>query len=122
MSLPTPYALVGATCLADGHPSVCTETASGSIENADGESPVTVDGVAVADHGDAMHYPSHGHAVSLTGSCTDYQTHDLTPDQSAPWTVDGRPLMLEGDDTTDPGSGGRAWIDDAGQDAFELVD
>lgn len=122
MPLPTAYALVGAPCLADGHPSACSEPAEGTIENADGESPLTVDGTPVADHGDAMHFDSHGHSTDAMGNCIDYQTHDLTPDQAPPWTIDGRPLVLEGNDTTDPGSGGRAWVDDAGQSAFKLVD
>lgn len=122
MSLPTPYAVVGADCLADGHPSSCTEPAQGMIEDADGETPLMIDGTPVADHGDAMHYDSHAHDYSSEEGCYAMQSHDLTPDQTPPWTVDGRPLILEGNDTSDPGSGGRAWVDSAGQTGFELVD
>lgn len=115
------YALVGATCKADGHPSACTEPATGSIQD-DGNQPLTVDGTAVADHGDDMHFDSHGHDTDAGDNCIDYQSHDLTPDQTPPWEVDGRPLMQAGNDTTDPDSGGTAWIDSADQSSFEVVD
>ncbi|MFC7323254.1 hypothetical protein ACFQMF_01540 [Halorubrum rutilum] len=107
-------ALVGASCEATGHPSVCGETASGTVQDADNAAAVTLDGDGLATHGDRMHFPSHGHAVSPTGGCTDYQTHDLVPDQSPPITVDGNPVMRVGDSTTDPRSGGTASIVDAG--------
>ena len=107
-------ALVGASCEASGHPSVCGETASGAVQDADNAAPVTVDGTGIATHGDRMHFQSHGHAVAPLGGCIDYQTHDLIPDQSPPITVDGNPVMRVGDSTTDPGSGGTASIVDAG--------
>jgi len=121
MALPTNYALISSSCLANGHPTDCTEPAPGTLQNSDGNDPITVDGTVVADHGDDMHYPSHGHDTDDEGNCTDYQVHQLTPDQSPPWTVDGRPLILVGNDTTDPGSGGRAWVDSTSQSAFQLV-
>ena len=116
------YAVIGADCSATGHPGACTEPAPGTLQNSDGESPLTIDGVAVADHGDEMFFPSHGHDVDEQGNCIAYQEHSLTPDQESPWTIDGRPLMAKGDSTTDPGSGGTATIDSAGQNAFEVVD
>lgn len=119
----TYYALIGASCLADGHPTSCQEPAPGSLVNVDSNAPITLDGTVVADHGDKMHYDSHAHDYSSKEGCHDYQSHDLVPDQTPPWTVDGRPLVLVGNDTTDPGSGGRAWVDGAGgNSAFELVD
>lgn len=127
MSLPTPYALIGSSCLADSHPPECTEPAPGDIVNSDSNNPLTVDGTVVADHGDRMDYPKHAHEhKDIDGDnekeCTNKQPHSLVPDQTNPWTIDGRSLMKVGDDTTDPGSGGRAWIDSTSQSAFELVD
>jgi len=111
-------AVVGAGCLADSHPSSCTEPAPGAVQEG-GSDAITIDGVAVADHGDTMHYPTHAHAyydINGDGSpeCTEMASHDIIPDQTPPITIDGQPVMRVGDDTTDPGSGGRAWIDDAG--------
>lgn len=127
MTLPTPYALIGDDCLADGHPTSCQEPAPGTIQNNDNNTPLTVDGTVVADHGDDMYYSDHAHEYTDSDDdgekeCTTLQSHTLTPDQSPPWTIDGRPLMLVGNDTTDPSSGGRAWIDSTTQTAFELVD
>jgi uncharacterized Zn-binding protein involved in type VI secretion len=121
------YALVGSPCLAEGHPSSCTEPAPGTIENTDNNSPLTVDGSVIADHGDKMFFPSHAHKYSdIDGDgskeCHDMQSHELVPDQNPPWTVNGRPLMQVGNDTTDPGSGGRAYIESTNQSSFELVD
>jgi len=107
-------ALVGAACEATGHPSACTEPAPGSIQDADGTAPITVDGTPLADHGDRLQFPSHGHDVDEEGNCIAYQTHELVPDQTPPITVDGRPVMRVGDSTTDPGSGGTASIVGAG--------
>lgn len=109
-------ALVGAACEATGHPSVCTEPAPGTIQDADSSAPITVDGTPVADHGDRMHFPSHGHAVDEKGNCINYQTHDLIPDQTPPITVNGNAVMRVGDSTTDP-SGGTASIVGAGGNA-----
>jgi len=126
MALPTPYALIGDPCKADGHPSECQEPATGNIQNSDGNAPLTLDGTVVADHGDDMHYSSHAHDTDTDDNgnttCTDTQTHDLTPEQTNPWTIDGRSLILIDDDTSDPGSGGRAWVDSTTHSAFELVD
>lgn len=118
----TKYALVGDPCLADGHPTQCEEPADGTIEDADSKQPLTLDGTPVADHGDDMAYPTHAHAYSSSKGCYDDQSHALTPDQTPPWEVDGRPLIQVGDSTTDPGSGGTAWVDSTSQTAFEVVD
>ena len=112
------FALIGAACLADGHPSSCTEPAPGTVQEG-GTSAVTVDGTPVADHGDVMHYPSHSHSYSDvdgdgSNECTDLSSHDLVPDESPSVTIDGQPVMRVGDETTDPESGGRAWVDGAG--------
>jgi uncharacterized Zn-binding protein involved in type VI secretion len=126
MNLPTSYALVGSDCEADGHPSECQEPAPGTIQNTDSNAPLTVDGTVVADHGDDMHFDSHAHDTGTDSdgntTCTDTQSHDLTPDQINPWTIDGRSLILVGDSTTDPGSGGTAEVVSTSQSAFELVD
>jgi uncharacterized Zn-binding protein involved in type VI secretion len=116
----TLYALIGDPCKAEGHPTACTEPANGTIENTNSDAPLTVDGVVVADHGDGMVFPSHGHAVDADGNCINYQSHTLVPDQTPPWTIDGRPLMRVGDDTTDPTSGGRAYISSTANDSFEV--
>jgi hypothetical protein len=102
-------ALIGATCLADGHPAECEEPADGTIQ---GGSPLRVDSTDVATHSDDMHYPSHAH--DYDGTCHNTQSHDLTPDQTPALRVDGDPIMRVDDDTTDPGSSGRAWIDTSG--------
>jgi len=121
------YALVGSPCLAEGHPSPCTEPAPGTIENIDNNSPLTVDGSVIADHGDRMVFPSHAHKYSdkdgdKSKECHQMQRHELVPDQEPPWTVDARPLMQVSNDTTDPRSGGRAYIESTSQSSFEVVD
>lgn len=116
------YALVGDSCEADGHPTECTEPAPGTIEDTDNSQPLTLDGTAVADHGDRMHFDSHSHDYSTDLGCHDVQSHDLVPDQMNPWTVDGRSLMAVGDSTTDPESGGTAEIVSTSNASFEVVD
>lgn len=113
-------AVHGAACEADGHPTECSEPATGSVEDADDATNVTVNGVPLADHGDVMNFPSHAHAYEDTDgdgvkdSCTQLSSHDLTPDNTPALTVDGQPVMRVGDATTDPGSGGVAQIVDSG--------
>ncbi|RKS83328.1 hypothetical protein BDK61_2671 [Haloarcula quadrata] len=107
-------AVIGAPTEANGHPSACSEPATGSVESTD-DAPLSIEGADVATHAAAvMHFPSHGHATDPMGNCIDYQTHDLTPDQDHLLTVNGEPVMCVDDSTTDPGSGGTATITDHG--------
>jgi len=113
-------ATIGASCEASGHPSECEATVSGSVEDADGETGVTINGTPVATHGDSMEFGSHAHDyVDTDGdgkadSCADFVSHSLTPDSSSSFTVNGEPVMHKGDSTTDPGSGGTAEITGSG--------
>lgn len=101
-------AVDGDSCEAEGHPTVCSEPAQGFVD-ADGS--FTLNGKPIAAHDDAMHFDSHGHDVDpQTGACTDYQSHDVTPEQTHDFTHNGQPVMRVGDTTTDPGSGGTAEI------------
>lgn len=113
-------ATLGAPCEAGGHPSECGAVASGSLEDADGDTSVTLNGTPVATHGDSMHFGSHAHTYEDTDgdgtpdTCTDLSSHDLTPDQTHDLTVNGQPVMRDGDSTTDPDSGGTASITGSG--------
>ncbi|QBI90033.1 hypothetical protein ChaoS9_130 [Halobacterium phage ChaoS9] len=112
--MPENIALAGAPCEADGHPSECTEPATGTVESTD-ESLLSVEGVDVGTHGTAvLHFPSHAHDYNEEDGCIALQSHDLTPDQEHLLTINGASVMLDGDSTTDPGSGGTAEIIDHG--------
>jgi uncharacterized Zn-binding protein involved in type VI secretion len=110
-------AVDGANCEADGHPTSCEEPADGSV-NAP-TTGVTINGTPVGTHGGSMYFPSHAHEYKDTdddGSkeCTTYSSHSLDPDQTHSVTVNGEPIYRVGDSTTDPGSGGTAYIIDSG--------
>jgi uncharacterized Zn-binding protein involved in type VI secretion len=108
-------AVVSANCEATGHPGECQEPVPGEVQDADGDTDFTVNGVPVADHSDVMHFDSHAHSYSGDPpKCGGYTDHDLTPDQDHGFTVNGEPVMREGDSTTDPSSGGTAEILDSG--------
>jgi len=106
----TNVALVGAQCEASGHPGACSEPAPGSV-TATADAILSVEDTDVGSHATAaMHYPSHGHATDPEGNCINYQEHSIEPDQEHILRVNGEPVMLTGDSTTDPGSGGTAEI------------
>lgn len=107
--------LLGANCEATGHPGECGAVASGTTQDADGDTSVTINGVPVMTHGDVMHFGSHAHAYEGDPpACTSYSSHDLTPDQTHAVTVNGQSIVHVGDSTTDPGSGGTASVVDSG--------
>ncbi|UBF19611.1 PAAR repeat protein [Halorubrum tailed virus 10] len=111
-------AVHGATCEADGHPSECQATVTGQTKDADGDTSVTINGVPLTDHGDSMHFPSHAHAYSGDPpACTSYSSHDLVPDESPSFTVNGRPVVRVGDSTSDPGAGTAQVVDSGGNGA-----
>jgi len=103
-------ALLSAPCEATGHPSVCTEPANGSVTEGNTSTSVRINGTVVANHADEMFFPSHGHAVTPTGACTDYQTHSLVPSDTGGISINDKRVMQKGDTQTDPGSGGTATI------------
>jgi hypothetical protein len=76
------YVLDGAPAEAYGHPSVCSEPAPGTVTDT---SPVTYNGTPIATQQDGtIDFDSHGHSTTDTGSCTDYQTHSVTPQTVSP--------------------------------------
>ena len=96
----------GSACEADGHPGECQAVVSGSTQDADGDTSVTINGVPVTDHADSMHFPSHAHSFSgEPPTCGGYYSHDLTPDQNPDITINGEPIVRVGDSTSDPGGG-----------------
>lgn len=108
------YALIGAPAEASGHPSVCSEPASGTVE---GNSTVTYNGTAIANADTAtIEFGSHGHSTDVTGACTDYTTHSITPDTvSETVTYNGKGFFLTQDGVaTDPGTGGSVDITASG--------
>ncbi|AFH21893.1 hypothetical protein OSG_eHP12_00090 [environmental Halophage eHP-12] len=111
----TRIVLLGSDCEADGHPSKCPGVVDGSVVDADGDTSVSVNGTAVASRGDRMDFPPHEHAIDpVTGACIDTQSHSLQTDQTRPVTVNGQSVVLVGDSTTDPGSGGTADVINSG--------
>ncbi|AGM10775.1 hypothetical protein M192_gp104 [Halorubrum tailed phage 8] len=110
-------AVHGATCEADGHPSECQAVVSGSTQDADGDTSVTINGVPITDHGDSMHFDSHAHAYSEEDGCISLSSHDLVPDESPSFTVNGRPVVRVGDSTSDPGAGTATVVDSGGNGA-----
>lgn len=110
-------AVHGATCEADGHPSECQPTVTGQTQDADGDTSVTINGVPVTDHGDSMHFDSHAHAYNEEEGCISLSSHDLVPDQSHSFTVNGRPVVRVGDSTSDPGAGTAKVVDSGGNGA-----
>lgn len=107
----------GASCEADGHPGECQATVSGSTQDNDGDTSVTINGVPVTDHGDSMRFDFHAHNYVETddgGYCDDYYGHDLVPDQNPDVTINGRPIVRVGDSTSDPGAGTAVVLDSGG--------
>lgn len=107
-------ALVGANCEAEGHPTECTEPATGSVSSTSSNS-VTINGtdVYVQDRAN-MHFDSHAHDHDNTNGCHDMQSHDIDPDDTHSVTINGQPVFEVGDATTDPVTGGTADVIDSG--------
>lgn len=107
------FALIDSVCEATGHPSKCTEPATGSVNGS--SSSVSVDGVSIGvATSNKLHFDSHAHDHSTIEGCHSMQSHDLDPEDDHSVTLDGDPLLLVGDSTTDPGSGGTAEVVDSG--------
>jgi uncharacterized Zn-binding protein involved in type VI secretion len=108
------YALIGAPAEALGHPSVCSEPASGTVE---GDSTVTYNGTAIANADTAtIEFDSHGHSTDADGNCTSYSTHSITPETvSETVTYNGKGFFLTQDGVdSDPGTGGSVNITASG--------
>jgi uncharacterized Zn-binding protein involved in type VI secretion len=111
----TRIVLLGADCEAAGHPDKCPGVVAGTVVDEDTDTSVSVNGTAVATRGDRMEFGPHEHAIDpATGSCVDTQSHLLQTDQTRPVTVNGDSVMIVGDSTTDPGSGGLADVINSG--------
>lgn len=111
-----------AGCEADGHPSKCPGIVDGSVVDADGDRTVSANGTAVATRADRMDFPPHEHDIDpTTGACIDTQSHLLQTDQTRNISVNGESVLIIGDSTTDPGSGGTAEIIDAGGNSTVTV-
>jgi len=109
-----PYVLTGAPAEAFGHPSVCSEPAPGTVID---DTPITYNGTSIATQQDAtIAFDSHGHDTTPTGSCTSYESHNITPvDVSDSVTYNGYGVCIITDDVaTDPGSGGAVDITGSG--------
>jgi uncharacterized Zn-binding protein involved in type VI secretion len=103
-------------CLAEGHPSVCTEPAPGDVESS---ADFTLNGKPIGTHSGSMHFDSHGHSVDPdTGACAGFQTHDVVPDETPDFTHNGEPIMRVGDETDDPGTGQPAYINSSTESGF----
>lgn len=102
--------LLSAPCESTGHPSVCSEPASGTVSETNTSTSVKINGTVVANHADEMYFPSHGHSVTPKGACTSYQTHSIVPSDTGGISINGNRVMQKGDTQTDPGSGGTATI------------
>lgn len=100
--------VIGDSCEAEGHPSVCSEPASGSVKK---QSDITIhyDGKKIAAETVAkLNFPSHGHDVGPDGGCVDDQEHNFQPSTVIEHvTYDGNKLYLDDNAiASDPGTGG----------------
>lgn len=108
------FALIGAPAEASGHPSVCSEPASGTVE---GDATVTYNGTPIANADTAtIEFGNHGHGTTIDGSCTDYTTHSIVPSTvSDTVTYNGKGFFLTQDGVaSDPGTGGSVDITASG--------
>lgn len=111
--------LLGAPCETTGHPPQCQEPVSGSTEDGDDETSVTINGTPVMTRGDLMKFGSHAHTyVEPTeeepGGCEGFSSHNITPTETHSLTINGKSIVHVGDSGSDPGSGGTASILDSG--------
>lgn len=113
----TDVVTLGNTVEAFGHPTNCTEPATGSVSQKGSETNgVTITNASgttsrLASVADAeLVVSSHAHDYSSTEGCHDTASHALSPDSSevsSSLSIDGSPVMLAGAAvTTDPKSGG----------------
>jgi len=108
------FVLDGAPVEAFGHPGACSEPADGTVED---ETPITYNGTPIAtQQSGILSVPSHGHDTTDDGSCTQYESHDVTPDTvSSSVSYNNYGLCIVTDNAgTDPGSGGNINITDSG--------
>jgi uncharacterized Zn-binding protein involved in type VI secretion len=121
--MPTEFiARLGARCEADGHPSKCPGIVDGSVVDNDGNKTVKINGTAVSTRADRMDFASHEHDIDpTTGACINTQSHSLQTDQTRNITVNGESVLIVGDSTTDPGSGGIADIVNSGSNSTVTV-
>jgi uncharacterized Zn-binding protein involved in type VI secretion len=104
-------AFIGAPLEAFGHPSICSEPASGTVT---GTSTVSVNGKDIASQNNSrLNFGSHGHNTSTdpkTGSktCIDYQSHSIRQNNvSETVSINGSPICnAVSGVANDPGSGG----------------
>jgi hypothetical protein len=69
-----------------------------------------------------MDFPPHEHDIDpTTGACINTQSHSLQTDQTRNITVNGESVVIIGDSTTDPGSGGTAEIVNANNNSTVSV-
>jgi hypothetical protein len=115
--------LVGANCEAYGHPTQCSEPANGSVSSSS-SSNVTLNGEDVYFHSRAdMSFSSHAHDYSVNLGCHNNQSHSIDPEDTHNLTLNGSPIVIESDEGTDPGSGGRAiFTDSGGNETFKLLE
>lgn len=113
--------LISAPCESTGHPSLCTEPASGTVTETNASTSVRINGTVVANHNDSMHFPSHGHSTDAVPSCTDYKTHDIVPSNTGGISINQKRVMQNGDTQTDPGSGGTATIIGTGEQHSVMI-
>lgn len=110
------FVLIGAGAEAFGHPSSCTEPASGSVVSSSNQS-VSINGTAVATTATAdLSFASHSHDYSTLEGCHQNSSHTLDPETvSSSVTINGNPLYIAEDSVvSDPISGGNINIIDAG--------
>lgn len=110
----TGFVTIGDEIEAFGHPSQCSEPASGSVESSSGSS-LTVTTAAdetkeIASLGTAtIEVPSHGHDTDDDDNCTQFESHSVEPnDVLDSVTLNGQKLYKAGENVaTDPTSGGK---------------
>lgn len=112
----TPFALVGSSLEAFGHPSQCHNPVSGSVQ---GNSTVMIDGTDIAaQNKSSMEFSSHAHNYDSEDGCISFSSHSIQPDSSGlvdSVTIDGELIYLDGSGVaTDPGSGGSINVVDNG--------
>ena len=107
------FVTVGDEAEAFGHPSECAEPASGLVESSDNSSLTFTDSTGesrqIAAVGSAViTFPEHGHDTDDDDNCTDFQSHEVTPDEVlTSVSLNGQALYKSGDNVaTDPVSGG----------------
>lgn len=108
------FTLIGAPAEATGHPSECSEPASGTVA---GSSTVTYNGTAIANtETSTIEFDSHGHDTDDEDNCTDFQSHSIVPDDVSETVLYNGSGFFHTEDgvATDPGSGGSVSITSSG--------